>query len=253
MKQVNPTDYGLFFEFIDTFSKDGFTGIDPNHPLMLELDEMMEVNDQFFYIADAIQMNILFASKRSIKMIGIEPEELTFYQFMELTHPDEFPRLNLGRTQILKMAQELFTAEEGIRYLSTDFRMRHPSGIYSNILIQCYLVYTIIPRKTVLFLKIHTGIDWWKKKEYGFHYYIGKDLSYFRYPDRELLDMGMHISEREYEILKLVAQGLSSEQIAEDLFLSVNTVHTHRCNMLKKTGKESIADLIYSYKENGLM
>jgi len=82
---------------------------------------------------------------------------------------------------------------------------------------------------------------------------VGEDLSYFKYPDKELLDMGMLISQREFELLKLVEQGLSSELIAEELFLSVNTVHTHRCNMLKKTGKESIADLIYSFKERGLM
>ena len=65
--------------------------------------------------------------------------------------------------------------------------------------------------------------------------------------------MGMLLSKREFEILQQVEQGLSSEQIAEKLFLSVNTVHTHRCNMLKKTGKESISDLIYSFKERGLM
>ena len=131
--------------------------------------------------------------------------------------------------------------------------MRNSLGNYSNILVQCYLVYTTIPRKTVFFLKVHTNIDWWKKKDYGFHYYIGEDLSYFKYPDQELLNMGMLVSHREFEILKLVEQGLSSEQIAEKLFLSVNTVHTHRSNMLKKTGKESISDLIYSFKERGLM
>ena len=93
----------------------------------------------------------------------------------------------------------------------------------------------------------------WQKKQYGFHYYMGEDLSYFNYPERELLDMGMLLSKREFEILKLVEQWLSSEQVSEKLFLSINTVHTHRCNMLKKTGKDSISDLIYSFKERGLM
>ena len=75
---------------------------------MLELEEMMERNNQFFYIADVIQLNILFTSKRSIKMIGIDPEELTFYQFMELTHPDEIQRLNLGRPKIVKIGTGSF-------------------------------------------------------------------------------------------------------------------------------------------------
>ena len=246
-------DYGQFFKFIETFSKDGFIGIDRDHPLILELEKMMELNNQFFYIADVIQMKILFTSKRSPQMIGIDPEELTFYQFMEVTHPDEIQRLNLGRPKILKLAQDLYTAEKGVRLLSTDFRMRNTLGDYSNILIQGYLVYTTIPRKTVFFFKLHTNIDWYQKKKHGFHYYLGEDLTYFKYPDKELLDMGMHISKREFEIVKLVEQGLSSEQIAEKLFLSVNTVNTHRSNMLMKTEKESISDLIYSFKERGLM
>ena len=252
METLSP-DYGLFFEFIETFSKDGFIGIDRDHPLILKLEEMMELNNQFFYIADVIQMTILFTSKRSPQMFGIDPEELTFYQFMEVTHPDEIQRLNLGRPKILKLAQDLYTAEKGVRLLSTDFRMRNTLGDYSNILIQGYLVYTTIPRKTVFFFKLHTNIDWYQKKKHGFHYYLGEDLTYFKYPDKELLDMGMHISKREFEIVKLVEQGLSSEQIAEKLFLSVNTVNTHRSNMLMKTEKESISDLIYSFKERGLM
>ena len=248
-----PSEYGLFFEFIETFSKDGFTGIDREHPLMLELEDLMELYNQFFYIADVIQMKILFTSKRSTSMIGIDPEELTFYQFMELTHPDEIQRLSLGRPKILKLAQDLYVAEKGARLLSTDFRMRNTLGNYSNLLIQGYLVYATIPRKTVFFLKLHTNIDWYKKKKNGFHYYLGEDLTYFKYPDKEFLDMGILISDREFEILKLVEQGLSSEQIAEKLFLSINTVHTHRCNMLEKTRKDSISDLIYSFKERGLM
>jgi FixJ family two-component response regulator len=52
------------------------------------------------------------------------------------------------------------------------------------------------------------------------------------------------LSKRESEILKLVLEGNSSSQIADILFISVNTVHTHRRNILKKTGAGSIIDLI---------
>ena len=172
---------------------------------------------------------------------------------MEITHPDEIMRLNLGRPKIIKLAQELYQAKEGSRFLSTDFRMRNSSGDYSRMLVQGYLVYKSTPRETVYFLKLHTNIDWWQKKDLGFHYYVGEDPAFFRFPDLELLNMGMLLSRREFELLRLIERGLSSEQIAEELFLSINTVNTHRSNMLKKTGKEAISDLIYSYKERGLM
>jgi DNA-binding NarL/FixJ family response regulator len=44
------------------------------------------------------------------------------------------------------------------------------------------------------------------------------------------------ITDREEEILKLVAEGHSSKQIAEMLFISVKTVERHRANLLQKLG-----------------
>ncbi|GIJ54429.1 response regulator [Virgisporangium aurantiacum] len=44
------------------------------------------------------------------------------------------------------------------------------------------------------------------------------------------------ITDREEEILKLVAEGYSSKQIAELLFISVKTVERHRANLLAKLG-----------------
>jgi DNA-binding NarL/FixJ family response regulator len=44
------------------------------------------------------------------------------------------------------------------------------------------------------------------------------------------------ITNREEEILKLVAEGHSSKQIADLLFISVKTVERHRANMLQKLG-----------------
>ena len=52
------------------------------------------------------------------------------------------------------------------------------------------------------------------------------------------------LSDRESEVLKNVLEGKSSSEIADLLFISINTVNTHRRNILKKTGARSIIDLI---------
>jgi DNA-binding NarL/FixJ family response regulator len=52
------------------------------------------------------------------------------------------------------------------------------------------------------------------------------------------------LSTRESEVLKHVLEGKTSNEIADLLFISVNTVHTHRRNILKKTGAGSIIDLL---------
>jgi DNA-binding NarL/FixJ family response regulator len=48
-------------------------------------------------------------------------------------------------------------------------------------------------------------------------------------------------------------EGLSSEEIAERLFLSVHTINTHRRNILQKSGKPAIAELIYDLMESGVI
>src|ERR1041384_2309787 len=42
------------------------------------------------------------------------------------------------------------------------------------------------------------------------------------------------ISKREYEVLELISQGLSNQEIAEKLFVSLSTVKTHSSNLFAK-------------------
>ncbi len=246
-------DYNLFYKFIETFSRDGFKGMDPLHPLMVDLDRMMEENNQFFYVGDILQMRFHYVDKRSLNIMGIDAEELSPYHFFEATHPDDMPRHTLGRAKLFKLAHDLYMAEKGTILFSTNFKIRNPQGTYTELLFQMYLYFSTIPYKSVFLLKVHTNIDWFKKRKYGYHYYIGNNLSNFRYPDEELLALGNILSNREMEIVRLIESGLVTEQIAEKLFLSPNTVNTHRRNILEKTQKQHISDVIYDLTEQGLM
>lgn len=61
------------------------------------------------------------------------------------------------------------------------------------------------------------------------------------------------LSERENEIIKLLAQGFTSLQIAEKLFIAEHTVKTHRKNILRKTGVHSTSQLIQFALNNQLI
>jgi DNA-binding NarL/FixJ family response regulator len=61
------------------------------------------------------------------------------------------------------------------------------------------------------------------------------------------------LTDRETEVLKLYAEGLSTRQIAEKLFVSVKTIGTHKQNILKKLKLNSAADLIRYGIKNGLV
>ena len=51
------------------------------------------------------------------------------------------------------------------------------------------------------------------------------------------------LSERETEVLKLLANGLANKEIADKLNISTNTVITHRKNISQKTGIKSVSGL----------
>lgn len=66
--------------------------------------------------------------------------------------------------------------------------------------------------------------------------------------DESLLDR-YDISKREYEVLQLMAQGLSNQQIADKLFVSINTVKTHSSNLFMKLDANRRTEAIRKGKE----
>jgi DNA-binding CsgD family transcriptional regulator len=246
-------DYSLYYKFIENYAPTGYKDIDPHDPFIRNLEKATGAGDQFFYIGDLIGMNIIHTSRRSLDMIGIEPAMLTPYHFFDATHPDDIQRLTIGRAKLLKMAYELFMLKKGFSLLSTNFHMKDKAGKYTNYLVQLYLFYAEVPYKSVFVLKVHTDIAWFKMSRNSFHYYLGNNPSMFRYPDEELLRASIPFSHREFEIIRLIETGLSSREIADKIFLSVNTVNTHRRNILSKTGHGSMPELIYDLVERGVL
>ena len=54
----------------------------------------------------------------------------------------------------------------------------------------------------------------------------------------------MNITNREKEVLHLIAYEYSSKEIAEQLFVSAETINTHRKNMMSKMGVKNTAGLV---------
>jgi two-component system response regulator NreC len=60
------------------------------------------------------------------------------------------------------------------------------------------------------------------------------------------------LSQREREVLELVAQGFTNQQIADHLGLSVKTVETYRARLVEKLGLQSRAELVRYALDSGL-
>jgi two-component system, NarL family, response regulator NreC len=61
------------------------------------------------------------------------------------------------------------------------------------------------------------------------------------------------LTEREREVLRLIALGHTNAEMAERLYLSLRTVETHRSNIHRKLGTESRVELVKHALEQGLV
>ncbi|MDF2668561.1 MAG: DNA-binding response regulator [Paenibacillus sp.] len=78
-----------------------------------------------------------------------------------------------------------------------------------------------------------------------------KMMNRFRQPKQEAAPHE-DLTEREMEVLRLIAKGKSNQEVADDLFIGVKTVKFHVTNILAKLGVEDRTQAaIYAFK-NGL-
>jgi two-component system, NarL family, response regulator NreC len=78
---------------------------------------------------------------------------------------------------------------------------------------------------------------------------IGK----IRHPHSEGAPDVESLTRREREILGYIAHGMTNGQIAAQLSVSVNTIVTHRANLMGKLGIHKATDLVRYALENGLV
>jgi two-component system, NarL family, response regulator NreC len=62
-----------------------------------------------------------------------------------------------------------------------------------------------------------------------------------------------NLTEREVEVLKLVALGHTNAEISQKLYLSVRTVESHRAHIQQKAGRSSRSELVAYAREHGLL
>jgi DNA-binding NarL/FixJ family response regulator len=62
----------------------------------------------------------------------------------------------------------------------------------------------------------------------------------------------IELTPREREILRLIAEGMMTKEIAGRLFISIPTVETHRANLMSKTGARNVASLVRFAMNAGL-
>lgn len=71
--------------------------------------------------------------------------------------------------------------------------------------------------------------------------------------NEKISDQVENLTNREKQILRLIANGKSNKEISKELFISHRTVDTHRTNLKRKLKASTIADLVQYAYQNGYL
>jgi len=82
---------------------------------------------------------------------------------------------------------------------------------------------------------------------------VGEFVKHARTPGAAAGNGKPALTPREWEVLRLIAEGLSNPKIAEKLFLSIRTVNTHRVNLMRKLDIHDVAGLVRYAVQAGLI
>ena len=166
---------------------------------------------------------IVFANDKALKMLDYERSELIGLNILNLVY----------REDIKKVSGKIHEAFDGVR---KEFDLEFRAIKKDNEVKELNLHASLVPIKNRRSLIVTL---------YGDHHeHIQIEKSY-----EKKSNLLLKISKREKEVLKLLAKGMSTDEIADQLHISKRTVEGHRSNLISKTeAKNSVGLVLYAIK-----
>jgi DNA-binding CsgD family transcriptional regulator len=214
----------------------------------------------YFYVVDfSDNMKINYMSPSVREIHGLDPETTTFQDILNQIHPDDMPFVAKAEDVAWRFADKVMPREFRDKYKkSYCFRFRTADGSYQLFNHQAVVLSLDENGGLSKSLNIHTNISHLTKENNHKLSLIGM----FNAPSFLNIDVWSNeLSEpveslftvREAEIIRLISDGLNSNQIADRLFITTDTVKTHRKNIMKKSGCRNVGQLITRCITHGLL
>ncbi len=201
----------------------------------------------YYYLFDVRKAEFNYLSPDVEKVLGYSSREMNFKKYLSLLHPDDTEYLILFESRIVAFYQNLMPEKVPTYKFCYDLRVRAKNGKYLRILQQTIPVKSVNDENSILTLGIHTDITHLKKKGIPVLSFISQDggQSFFDvFSDTGQANAEYVLTTREKEIVRLLAEGCQSKDIAQRLCISSHTVKTHRKNILAKTGMKTTAEVV---------
>lgn len=212
-----------------------------------QLLNIFQVGDYFYYIFNVKESRFDLISEEVETLLGYKRKDLDLHAFLNKIHPDDQPWFLNIENKVSEFFGKLNLEQIPNYKVRYDYRMRKSNGEYIRILQQ---VITIQHNETGGILKtlgVHTDISHIKMEGNPVLSFIGLngEPSYIDVDIHKLFPTPSNfLTQREIEILSLLVEGKETKEIAAELFITNETVSTHRKNLLRKSKARNTSEMI---------
>lgn len=219
------------------------------------VSEVFAVGPFYYYMIDFYDFSISQISKGFKEAHGVDPDQIkTVNDILDFTHPDDLTTVIKAEEMAFSFMKNIIGMEKIKEYkFSYNFRFKTDSGNYQLYNHQSLVLTTDDQGNFGKSLNIHTNINHLTTINNNKLSLIGlaDHPSYLNLDiydkvaghQKEVLPL-KKFSNRELQIIKMIADGKDTNEIAEQLFISILTVKTHRKNIISKSGCKNAVELV---------
>lgn len=212
----------------------------------------------FYYVIDSPSLTFDYVSPDIAKILGISSEGLDLQRMVSTFHPEELDFFLRCEDVVAYFLKNIVSAEKICQYkIVSSLRHLLPDGKTVILLKQTMVTKSSASGALLKVLGIHSDIGHITQSPSKTLSFIGlagepsymdidvfsanvfEDFTPFQYEINNL-----EFTKRELDVIRLLARGGSTNQIANTLNISAQTVQTHRKNILKKAPVRNSAELI---------
>lgn len=227
--------------------------------LVDQVAHFFSAGNYFYYVFNFATLKMDFVHENVYSMTGIKAKDLSLESMLSIYHPTDLDHMQEKEAAALNFLLNKITPEQ-LPHYKVVYLIRYllKNGTVKHILHQAKTINVSEDGKIQQVIGVHTDVTHLQTKIDNTISFVSDIYpSYYAVdpanPSLDELKNEKKYTKRELEIIHLIALGNSSKEIAAQIHVSINTVESHRRNILNKSGAPNIVAFIAQAIREGII
>lgn len=227
-------------------------------PIERVIGEVFSMGQFYYYVMNLTNSTLSHHHENILKIHGLKKPPEHLKEILDMVHPDDIEYIMKAEQTAIETIVKIGIQHQLYLKVSYCFRMKTATGKFELFHHQSIHTLEDENRKLIQSINIHTNIQHITRENSYTVLVTGisprNDFYQIKIdPAHPTYHFPEHLTQRELEVLSLIAKGNSGSEIAQLLILSEHTVRTHRKNILRKTDSRNCKELLKKAFEQGLI